>query len=84
MKSVGSYEAKTQLPRLLREVENGETTTITKRGRPIAVLWPAQATAERDVSAIIAEFRAYSREQARTHGRLTAREVKDIIEEGRP
>ena len=84
MKSVGSYEAKTHLPRLLSEVEKGATITITKRGRPIAVLSPAQATAERDVSAIIAEFRTYSREQARKHGPLTAREIKDMIEDGRP
>ena len=29
MKSVGSYEAKTHLPRLLSQVEKGETITIT-------------------------------------------------------
>ena len=49
MKSVGSYEAKTHLPRLLSQVEKGETITITKRGKPIAVLSPAQAVAEQDV-----------------------------------
>lgn len=84
MKSVGSYEAKTHLPQLLSEVERGETITITKRGKPIAVLSPAQTTAVRDVPAIIAEFRAYSREQARKHDPITAREIKDMIEEGRP
>jgi prevent-host-death family protein len=84
MKSVGSYEAKTHLPRLLSEVEKGETITITKRGKPIAVLSPAQATAERGVSSVIADFRAYSREQARKRGPITAREIKDMIEEGRP
>ena len=84
MKSVGSYEAKTHLPRLLIEVEKGETITITKRGKPIAVLSPAQPVPERDVSAVIAEFRAYSKEQARRHGSLSVREIKDMIEEGRP
>ena len=84
MKSVGSYEAKTHLPRLLSQVEKGETITITKRGKPIAVLSPAQAAPARDVSAVIAEFRAYSREYARKHGSLTAREIKEMIEEGRP
>ena len=48
MKSVGSYEAKTHFPRLLGLVEQGETITITKRGRPVAVLSPAQAGAQRD------------------------------------
>ena len=84
MKSVGSYEAKTHLPRLLSQVEKGETITITKRGKPIAVLSPAQAVAEQDVSAVIAQFRAYSKEHARTHGSLKAREIKEMIEEGRP
>ena len=40
MKSVGSYEAKTHLPRLLDEVEKGERITITKHGRPVAILVP--------------------------------------------
>jgi prevent-host-death family protein len=84
MKSVGSYEAKTHLPRLLSQVEKGESITITRRGKPIAVLSPAQAIAEQDVATVIAEFRAYSKEQARKHGALSAREIKGMIEEGRP
>ena len=40
MKTVGSYEAKTHLASLLADVENGEYVTITKHGRPIAVLRP--------------------------------------------
>ena len=36
MSTVGSYEAKTRLPELLRSVERGETVTITRRGVPIA------------------------------------------------
>ncbi len=84
MKSVGTYEAKTHLPRLLSQVEKGETITITKRGKPIAVLSPAQAVPEQDISAVIAQFRAYSQEHARKHGSLKAHEIKQMIEEGRP
>lgn len=83
MKSVGSYEAKTRLPQLLTEVEKGQTITITRRGRPIAVLSPAPPTAEPDVAAIIAQFRTYSREQARKLGPISLREIKEMIEEGR-
>ena len=36
MQVIGSYEAKTRLPQLLREVERGERFTITRRGVPIA------------------------------------------------
>jgi prevent-host-death family protein len=84
MKTVGTYEAKTHLPRLLTQVEQGETITITKRGRPVAVLSPARPIPERDVKALIAEFRAYSQEHARKHGALSRREIKEMTEEGRP
>jgi prevent-host-death family protein len=83
MKTVGSYQAKTHLPRLLSQVERGETITITRRGRPVAVLSPPRRGPERDVKSVIAAFRAYSREQARIHGTLSAREIKALIEEGR-
>jgi prevent-host-death family protein len=84
MKSVGSYEAKTHLPKLLSQVEKGETITITKRGRPVAVLSPAHLVPQRDAKAVIAEFRAYSKEHARNHGSLSVREIKEMTEEGRP
>ncbi len=84
MKFVGSYEAKTHLPRLLSQVENGETITITKRGKPVAVLSSAQQVPQRDVKAVIAEFRAYSQDHARKHGALSPLEIKEMTEEGRP
>lgn len=80
MKSVGAYEAKTHLPRLLDEVERGETVTITKHGKPVAVLSPVEREPHREARAIIAEFRAYSRQQARS---LAGLSVRDLIEEGR-
>ena len=36
MQTIGSYEAKTRLPELLRQVERGKHFTITRRGVPIA------------------------------------------------
>ena len=48
MKTVGSYEAKTHLPRLLDEVAaTREPVTITKNGRPVARLVPADDMEER-------------------------------------
>lgn len=84
MKSVGSYEAKTHLPRLLSQVEKGETITITKRGRPVARLVPAEEPPKRDTATVICEFRAYSKKRARLGGTLSIREIKEMIEEGRP
>jgi prevent-host-death family protein len=80
MKSVGSYEAKTHLPSLLSQVEQGESIIITKRGKVIAKLIPAFDTEQRDVKQVIDEFRAYSQRQARTLGTMT---IRDMIEEGR-
>ena len=58
MKSVGSYEAKTHLPRLLSEVEKGETITITKHGRPIARIVPA-ADRSASVAALVEAMLAF-------------------------
>ena len=82
MKSVGSYEAKTHLPRLLSQVEKGETVTITKRGKPIARLVPVEDLPARDVSAVVEEMLRY-RDQ---HGPVLGDElsIRGMIEEGRP
>jgi prevent-host-death family protein len=40
MKQVGVHEAKTQLSRLLQEVENGEEVVIARNGEPVARLVP--------------------------------------------
>lgn len=36
METIGSYEAKTRLPELLRKAEQGQCFTVTRRGVPIA------------------------------------------------
>lgn len=40
---VGSYDAKTKLPEILRRVESGESFTITNRGKPVADLIPSRS-----------------------------------------
>jgi prevent-host-death family protein len=77
MKRVGSYEAKTHLPRLLEEVAAGETIEITKHGHPVAVLSPVGG-AGRSASAAADALRAFRR----TH-RLKGVRIRDLIEEGR-
>jgi prevent-host-death family protein len=39
---VNVHEAKTQLSKLLELVENGETVTIARHGKPVADLVPAK------------------------------------------
>jgi prevent-host-death family protein len=45
METIGSNEAKTQLPRLLDRVAKGETITITRHGISVARLVPVEAKA---------------------------------------
>lgn len=42
MDTVGAFEAKTNLARLLDRVASGETLTITRRGHPVARLVPVE------------------------------------------
>ncbi len=78
MKTVGAYEAKTHLPRLLGEVAKGETVTITKHGVPVAILIAAPEARRKSVQDAIAALRTFRR--GKTLGRLRLRQV---IEEGR-
>jgi prevent-host-death family protein len=78
MLEVGSYEAKTHLPRLLERVANGERITITKHGVPVAVLVPVSAQRKRPADEIIGELRRFRR--GRKRGAAT---LKSMIEEGR-
>ncbi|VAW78414.1 hypothetical protein MNBD_GAMMA12-614 [hydrothermal vent metagenome] len=43
LNEIGSYDAKTKLPEILRKVEGGQAFTITNRGKPIADLIPSKA-----------------------------------------
>jgi prevent-host-death family protein len=79
MTTVGSYEAKTHLPELLERVAKGERVVITRRGKPVAMLVPPPAE-KNDVRRVIEEFKAYTKQHARTLSRLTYR---DLIDEGR-
>jgi len=45
MDSIGAYEAKTHLPRLLNRIARGESFTITRHGRPVARLVPVEEDA---------------------------------------
>lgn len=78
MRSIGAYEAKTHLPRLLDEVARGERITITKHGHPVAILVRPDAVAARDVDAVMARFREF-----RKGNRLDGISIKDLINDGR-
>jgi antitoxin (DNA-binding transcriptional repressor) of toxin-antitoxin stability system len=76
---VGSYEAKTKLPELLRGVQGGNRYTITLRGEAIADLVPAQGNKLPDVAAAVDEMRSFMRARKP----LADIDLKTLINEGR-
>ncbi|MDQ6874637.1 MAG: type II toxin-antitoxin system prevent-host-death family antitoxin [Actinomycetota bacterium] len=77
MTTVGAYEAKTHLSRLLEQVEAGETITITKHGRDVARLVPVTPRSA-PPDGVIAALRAAR--QGAHRGRSS---VRRMIDEGR-
>ena len=53
LEKIGSYDAKTKLPEILRRVEKGESFTITNRGKAIADVIPTQTKKNVKVKAAI-------------------------------
>jgi prevent-host-death family protein len=78
MTTVGVYEAKTRLPELLGRVARGERVTITRHGRPIAALVPAETGGKRPVNDVIAGLRAF-----RKGRRLGRTRLRAMIAQGR-
>jgi antitoxin (DNA-binding transcriptional repressor) of toxin-antitoxin stability system len=76
---IGSYEAKTKLPELLRGIQAGNCYTITLRGEPIADLVPAGSSRSNDAAVAVEQMRNLM---------LATNPVKDVdlkalIDEGR-
>ncbi len=73
---IGAYEAKTNLSRLLERVEGGERITLTRHGRPVAMLVPVEK--RRPPEEVVRELREFRRGR-----RLDGMEVREMIEDGR-
>jgi prevent-host-death family protein len=79
MKRIGAFEAKTRLGQLLNLVEAGEEVVITRHGKPVAKLVPAQVGHDRQKARRVAD-------QLLEAGRgvtLGGLNIKDLINEGR-
>ena len=57
MDTIGTFEAKTHLTRLLDRVAAGEQITITRHGTPIARLVPVKPTGSRQIRETIAKLK---------------------------
>lgn len=78
MVKIGSYQAKTHLPRLLKRVARGERITITRHGTPVAMLVPPDEKNEADRRGLVEKIKAFSK--GRKLGGVT---IRELIEEGR-
>jgi antitoxin (DNA-binding transcriptional repressor) of toxin-antitoxin stability system len=76
---VGSYEAKTKLPELLRGIQAGNRYTITLRGAAVADLVPAEADKHSDAVAAADEMLSFMRD----HKSVGGIDLKELINEGR-
>ena len=75
---IGSYEAKTKLPELLRQVKTGKSFTITNRGEAIADLLPSLRAKPKDKVAAAEKIKAFMLADP-----VPGINIKELIEEGR-
>ena len=75
---IGSYEAKTKLPELLRQVKTGKSFTITNRGEAIADLVPSAGVNAKDKVTAAEKLKAFMRADP-----VRGVDFKKLITEGR-
>jgi prevent-host-death family protein len=75
---IGSYEAKTRLPELLRQVQAGHRFTITLRGEPVAYLVPTKQEGPSERLEASRAMQGFPRIQG-----VEADEVAKLVAEGR-
>jgi len=76
---IGSYEAKTKLPELLRGIQAGNRYTITLRGEPVAALIPAEEKQNTDAVIAVKQMLAFMKSSTSN----AEVDIKALIEEGR-
>lgn len=76
---IGSYEAKTKLPELLRGVQLGNRYTITLRGEAIADLIPVDALQKNDIALGVARMQ----QLMASYPPLLGIDTKALVEDGR-
>ena len=79
MREIQASEAKVHLPRLLDEVERGETLIITRHGRRIARIVPEVDRRQEEIDKALAGIQEFRK---RTGG-ITIEELLSARDEGR-
>ena len=85
MAKVTAFEAKTRFGELLERVAKGEEVVITRHDKPVARLIPEGAARLDDVRRSVQGLRDLQQQiRRRSKGKLSDREVRSAIDEGRP
>ncbi len=83
MQRFGASHVKTHLAQLLARVQAGETITITRRGMDVAQLVLMGKTDPDSAAAAAGELRALRSELRQTGTKVTRKEIRAWIDEGR-
>jgi prevent-host-death family protein len=84
--TISAFDAKTRFGELLDRVANGEEVVITRHDKPVARIVPEGAPRLDEVRRTVAGLRELQHRittRTRGRGRLSTREVRRAIEEGR-
>ena len=86
MKTITAFEAKTRFGELLGRVARGEEIVITRHDKPVARIVPEGDRRLEDVRRAVEDLHALRREMALRKGfkPLSDKEIKDLINKGRP
>ena len=86
MASISAFDAKTRFGELLERVSRGEEIVITRHDKPVARIVPEGTARLADVRRAVTGLRALQARisvRAKGRARLSDREVRSAIEEGR-
>ena len=75
---IGSYEAKTRLPELLRQVKAGKSFTITNRGEAVADLVPSAGARIKDRVDAVEKLKSFMRAEP-----VRGVDIKRLMDDGR-
>lgn len=86
MESVGLFEAKTHLSKLIARAERGEETIITRHNRPVAKIVPISKVSPELVQQrleAVKGMQAIGRQMIARGGPITEDEILEWVREGR-
>lgn len=79
MRELSASALREQLPRVLEDVERGESVAVTRDGVRVARIVPDRPRRAAEVDQAIATLRAFGR----AHGKITVEEILSARDEGR-